>query len=517
VTEPKGPPASVTLMRLLAEQYWPSCTPGELPFVVRFNSPCIMIPLRGQGGSLRAKLAADYYRATGKAATNNSLADVIGVAEGMAQGQVSPEPCLRVARRDRTAYLDLGRPEGEIVVIRPGSWELSRRVPVLFRRSGLGRELPLPAEHGHQGVDAVRDLINIPASGEWAALVACRIASLLYPQTTHPLELFTANTSGSLKTSTARVVKDWIDPGLFIPVPKDGRSWAATAGNVYVAVLDNMSGFDNWFSDALARGTSGEDHADRALYTDSEAVGHHISIVPLITGIGLVPMRADLAERTMRHELRRPAAYLGDDEVKVIWQREHPRALAWLLDQAAAVAALHAYEKVERPRTGRLAVFEWTLAALDALWYGTSYGAGMRWWKAAHRSAAQDSVSADPLATAIQTVITEPFEGTAAELLGKVSSTLYQQSADLWSPQKAGLRLPRAVDALTKLGWTMERGEPGHAGQRKWVIAPPGWRAWKDGETWKFEPPSAQPVSAGIYQQATGQLPPAGRDAGQPG
>jgi hypothetical protein len=464
-----------------------------------------MIPLRGQGDSLRSRLAADCYRLTHKAASNNALADAVAVAEGIGRGKQSPEPCLRVARdRSSTAYLDLGRPDCQIAVIRPGSWELSTRVPMLFRRSGLGRELPLPAEHGYGGMDAVRDLINIPAGGEWAALVACRIASLLYPATTHPLELFTANTSGSLKTSTARVVKDWMDPGLFIPVPKDGRSWAATAGNVYVAVLDNMSWIDNWFSDALARGTSGEDHADRALYTDSEAVGHRISIVPLVTGIGLLPMRADLAERTMRHELRRPAAYLGDDEVAEIWQREHPKALAWLLDQAAAVAALHAYGRVERPRTGRLAVFEWTLAALDALWYGTSYGEGMRWWKAAHRSAAQDSVTADPLASAITEAVREPFTGTVGDLLGVLSSALYQQGGDtMWSAQKAGVRLPRAVDALTKLGWTMERGEPGHAGQRQWMIAPPGWRYDEQQQRWTGPP--AAPASPGFHRQITSQ------------
>jgi hypothetical protein len=43
--------------------------------------------------------------------------------------------------------------------------------------------------------------------------------------------------------------------------------------------------------------------------------------------------------------------------------------------------------------------------------------------------------------------------------------------------QKAGKRMPRAADALTKAGWQVERQETGHAKGRRWLIVPPGW-AW---------------------------------------
>jgi hypothetical protein len=320
------------------------------------------------------------------------------------------------------------------VVIRPGSWAVTDRPPVLFRRSGLSGELPpLPPPPWQGSLEGVRHLFNIPDGGEWVAFTACRVAALLYPASTHPAEIFTSDTSGSLKTSTVRAAKAWTDPGPFLPVPKDTQSWAATAGNVYAAAIDNVSWIPDWWSDLLCKGSSGDAWAARALYTDGEAYSAEFSVVPLLDGIGMVSVRADLADRAVRHHLRRPRWYLGDDEAAEAWQRGHSGALGWLLDQAAAVAALHAYGRVERPRTGRLATYEWVLAALDALW-GTG-GAGAAWWARAKQDVASDAVASDVLADAIAGKVTVPGAYAVTELMG-VIGYLAEENREPWTARR---------------------------------------------------------------------------------
>jgi len=233
-----------------------------------------------------------------------------------------------------------------------------------------------------------------------------------------------------------------------------------------------VSWIPDWWSDLLCKGASGDAWAARALYTDGEAYSAEFSVVPLLDGIGMVSMRADLADRTMRHRLKRPRYFLGDDEAAQAWERGHPAALGWLLDQAAQVASLHARETVPRPRTGRLGAYEWVLAAVDALW--GNGGEGMAWWARAKRDVAEDAVSADALAEAIAEKVTSPFLGSVTDLLG-ILGYLPEENREPWTTQKTGRRLPRAVDALTKAGWFMERQETGHAKARRWLIVPPGW------------------------------------------
>jgi hypothetical protein len=118
----------------------------------------------------------------------------------------------------------------------------------------------------------------------------------------------------------------------------------------------------------------------------------------------------------------------------------------------------------------------------------------MRWWKQAHRSAAEDAMAANPVAMAIQEKVTAPFTGTTGQLHALIGMAIYEHSGDLWGVPKVGLEMPRAVDALTKLGWQIERGQPDHKHQRQWAIVPP---AAQDGQI-------SGTVTPGIHQQIQG-------------
>lgn len=473
-------PQTEILNQILMRDYYLGRTTGGEPFAVRNDTPMVLIPVKGKGG-LRQRLARDMFRQTARAPTNEALATVLTMVEGMASSSTKAyRPALRVASKGDERYLDLGRPDGTAVVISPRGWQLSTR-GVLFRRSALTGPLPVPCQPGTGSIEHCRHLFNIAPGGEWTAYIAARIASLLFPLATHPAEIFTSDTSGSVKTATVKITKDWTDPGPFLPVPRDSRSWAATASSTYVAAIDNVSFIADWWSDLLCKGSSGDAWAGRELYTNLDAVSIEFSVVPLLNGIGMVSVRADLADRAIRYHLSRPAFYLGDDEAADAWQRSHPYALGWLLDQAAATARVMGC--TPRPRTGRLSNYEWVLVSLDRLW--STGGSGHAWWTQSQRGVAADAVAGDALASAIATRIGEPQEITAGQLLLMLAGALPDEDREEWSARKISSRMPRAADALTKLGWYLKRGEPGHAGSRQWTICPPGtWSRHDDGSAY---------------------------------
>jgi hypothetical protein len=471
------PPQQDVLMAIFMDNYAPARTPAGDPFAVALHTPSVAIPLKGKG-SLRQRLAVDMFSLIGKMPSQEAQSTVTGMIEGLcAQSRLTGKQAVRIAMKGTERFLDLGGPDGSAVVIGPGGWQVTTRaLPVLFRRTALTRPLPVPAERGN--LDGARHLFNIAEGGEWTAFVAARICSVLFPAATHPAEIFTSDTSGSLKTATVKHTKAWIDPGVFLPVPKDSRSWAATAGNTYVSAIDNVSFIADWWSDLLCKGASGDAWADRALYTDNEAMTAEFSVVPLLDGIGMVSVRADLADRAIRYHLSRPQYYLGDDEAESAWERSHPEALAWLLDWSAAVA--RALLVTERPRTSRLSNYEHVLVCLDRLWL--TGGAGHRWWLESQRGVAQDTVAGDALSSAIATRVASPVDLTTGQLQVMLSGALPNEGREPWSVPKIGRRMPRAADALSKLGWHLQRGEPGHAGSRSWAIYPPGsWARQEDG------------------------------------
>jgi hypothetical protein len=464
--QPKGPSVSDTLVRLLCSRYWPHRTSGDEPFVVRFDTPSVLIRLRGNSG-LRQRLAADYFRATGKAATSNALADALGVAEGMSYGKKPVTPSLRIARHGDELFLDLGRPDGAAVLISAHGWRVVSRPPVLFARTALTGELPVP-QPGSGDLDAVRGIFNITEPARWALFIACRIASL-FPAITHPIEALTGP-AGSGKTTITRLMGNWVDPApAMMPVPRDGRTWAAMAASRYVLPIDNVSWIVAWWSDLLCKAASGDGWVDRALYQDLDVVVAAFQSVVILNGIGFGSLRGDLADRMVGHELVRPARYVSDDQMERIWQAGRAQALAWLLDRACEVMADLGH--VPAGGSSRLVQFEQIVRCVDARW-GTR---AMDRWAESRRDILEDVIEGDPVAVAIRAAISSPWTGTSGDLLDllEIAGLGSQNHGKPWTPRGLSEAVDRARTALEHEGWQLQRYRTGHQGSRVWTVVPP--------------------------------------------
>lgn len=468
-------PLAELLLAVFQDNYLPFRSLDGEPLVAAQDVPSVALTLRGKGG-LRRRLAGDLYMLVGRAPSQDALATVMNTLDGLVETLTEERRALasRIGTADGVSLLDLGRDDGWACAIGPGWWTATTRAPVLWKRGGMIGELPFPKAPGTGSISGAAHLFNFTEQGQWATAVACQVAGLLYPKSTHPVEIYSADSSGALKTATLTNMKRWTDPGPFVQQPRDVKSWAAVAAACHRVAIDNVSAIPAWWSDLLCKAASGDSWADRELYSDSDVVAWSFSSVPMLDGIGLVNLRDDLADRAVRHLFRRPRYFLGDDEVNVTWDREHPALLAWLLDLAAAVARMHAERRVERPRSGRMAVFEWVLAAVDALW-GTG-GSGMRWYKLSQSHAAHDAVTSDPLAMAISESDFPPgWRGYPAQILARIEHALplTDDNGRMWNAVKVGMQMPRAASALTKTGWTVKQADRDRNHRSVWIIERP--------------------------------------------
>lgn len=466
--EAKAPPAVEVLLGILQRDYYLAATTDGRPFAVRHSAPSRMIPLRGNGSSLRHQLTMDMYSATGRVANNDALSTVLNIAEGTAFRSPKVTPHLRIAAKDGAVFLDLGREDGKAVELRPGAWRVVDRPPVLFARTSLTAELPLPAEEGR--MEEARDLINLASADDWALYVCCRIASL-FPGITHPIEIL-SGPPGSAKTAATRITTNWIDPSPAMqPVPRDGRTWAALAGGRYVLALDNVSGIPRWWSDALCKAASGDGWVDRALYTDGELYVSAFQSVIVMNGITLGGLEGDLADRLASHKLSRLSGFRSDDEIAATWALAHPAALAWLLDRTVEIMA-DMWTLPPMVSKDRLTRFSQIVELVDRRWR-TNAGAA---WRAGRFAALEDIVDGDEVASAMRQALAGPWQGTSAELLSILQ--VHGGLADMrggrkWTARGLSERLERTAQPLAAIGWRIQRYREGHGGKRMIQIIPP--------------------------------------------
>lgn len=461
----KKPPPAAVLAQILRTGYHLGRTPEGKPFAARIASaPGVMITM----DDLEKRLAVDYYAAGGNPAPRDAIKQTTELARSIAEQRKPTRPWLRIAERDGTIYLDLGRSDGQSVAIWPGGWQVVPVAPVLFERTAMTGELPVPVRGG--SLDAARKLINISSPSGFALYIACRVASLL-PGIAHPVEMFTGG-PGTCKTATTRITGSWIDPSpAMVPMPKDGRGWATVAGSSYVLPMDNLSSIPAWFSDLLCKAVSGDGWVDRALYTDGAIYVASFQSVILINGITLGSIRGDLADRAVIHKLERPAGgqFMFEDVVERSWSELHPSALGWLLDQVAAVRNVM-WQNPRMLAGDRMARFSEVVSAVDRMW-GTQ---ALARWQGGRQSILLDSAEGDSLVIAIRASITQPWEGTASELLSRLEMSgalaLPERWEGQWTPRSLSERLTRAEPSLNAIGYTVGRGSRGRDTEKRRVI-----------------------------------------------
>ena len=459
------------LVELARERFDLVMSEDGRPYGVAGNGPRIAFPLRGSRG-LRTRLAAIYADDTrGTAPSQSALADALAVLEGYASRKEAEQVHLRLARHGDSIVIDLGTPDGRCIVIRPGSWRIEPRSPVLFRRTNLTSVIPDPVRDG-DGLAILGALLNTDEA-TFRLLVGWMISALI-PEIPHPILAFKGE-QGTGKTTAARSVVQIIDPSPapLRTAPRDVKQWVVVAAASWAVCLDNVNAISGWLSETLCRAVTGDGNVDRALYTDDDVTVLAFRRVIMMTSIDAGQLDGDLAERLLLVELQpmKDSARRTDAELTAAYAEAQPLILASLLDLAAQVMAK--LPNVRPETMPRMADFACVLQALDEVRSADG------WDTLGTYAAAADTISADVLEgdqfgkAVVAHVRKQPdgtWKGTASELLELITP---EKAPKNWPKDatRGGGRLKRIAPLLRQAGISFDDSEREARGNRSRIYA----------------------------------------------
>lgn len=380
-------------------------TPADETFAVPKVGPNIAHMLRGGSAPLRKALARAFRRRHDRTLNASALSDALTVIEAEA-ADLEPEPvALRVASvppsvpalRPTEAHdqapqnasqqietrntkhetllkhetqntdvteaivIDLGTPDGKAVTVSAQGWRVLTRSPVLFRRTPLTAQLPIPQPGGR--LDQLRALINV-SDEAWQMLRGWLVASL-FPSIAHPILVLTGE-QGTGKSTALQMLAGLVDPSAaqVRSEPDDSEQWIMMAHGGWCLALDNVAGISPWFANILCKAVTGDGVVRRRLYTDGDLSVIAFRRVIALTTINLGPVAEDLAARLLPVELEPidKRDRLSETRLLAKYESLKPQIFGALLDEVAAT--LRNLPSAAPQHLPRMADFARILAAL---------------------------------------------------------------------------------------------------------------------------------------------------------
>jgi hypothetical protein len=413
--------------------------------------------------AFRSWLIHRFFSVTGRAPSADTIAQAQLTLEAVATYEGEKRLVFtRTARHDGRLYLDLGDADWRAVEIDATGWRIMAVPPVYFTRSNGALPLPEPVAGG--SIDDLRPLLNLASEDDFRLIIAWLLAALR-PQGPFPL-LALAGEPGTSKTSTATLLRSLIDPhiaGIRRP-PKEERDLFICASKSAALVYDNLSSIPEWLSDGLCVVATGGTFAARALRTDGDEALFTVEKPVMITSVGEVISRSDLADRAMVVTLTAipEASRMTKAAFNAMLDSARPRILGALLDGVSQ--GLANVTQVNLQRLPRMADFiTWAQACETAFWSaGTIHAAFDR----NVADAVEGVLEGDAVAVALRKWFDkrdqEAWQGRTEALLGELNNWAEDgaKREKTWprNPQALRSRLTMAAPALRKVGIVVERG-----------------------------------------------------------
>lgn len=463
------PSSAAQLVDIALNRFRFGCSGTGECFAVPAAGGHVVRQLRGGRSSLRAELAKAYRHKTGRIAPQQALADALLVLEGEAQDADPEELHLRVAQADGALWVDLGDQAEQVIEIRDGHWRITDQAPVLFRRTTLTGELPVPERGGSLG--ELWSLLNV-APKDRPLVLAWLVSVYATPDEPHAIAALSGE-QGTGKSTASRLLVDLVDPSpapLRKP-PRDMDSWVTAASSSWVVGLDNLSSIPDWLSDSLCRASTGEGDVRRQLYTDSDVSVFAFRRCILLDGIDLGGLRGDMSERLLVIQLEVIDAHrrMTEHQLASTWQEVRPRLFGALLDEVTSVTSIVSGQSLDE--FPRMADFAMVVSALDQV-NGTH---ALERYLEQGTELAADSLTSDPFIAKLVSGGDE-FVGTSSELLERLNRGSDSRPPKGW-PTKARTvttLLRRNATSLRKVGWTVsDDGGNNEAHSTSWTLIPP--------------------------------------------
>jgi hypothetical protein len=414
--------------------------------------------LRIRSTKFRQWLGYEFYSEYKKSPSSTAIGEVLNTLEGQALFEGDCYPVFvrygsQNINGELRLFLDLGTPNRHAIEITARGWHITAIPPVYFYRPETMKPLPVPVIGGE--VREILDVLNVPEQD--FALIAGWLLGALAPRESHPYPLlFLYGEQGSAKSTTARLLKNLIDPSTapLRTAPRNEADLLLAAKNQLVLVFDNLSTITQSQSDAFSRLATGGGLSTRKLFTDNDEIVVEAMRPVIITSIGEIADSSDLIERAISVEL---PTVLGTTRKKLTnldaqYDKIAPRVLGALL--SAVSSALACRESIVLPSLPRMADFAvWVTAGEASL--GLHSGEFLEKYHAHGESANVSAIDANPIASVIHTWFQNQshWKGTIQNLLELLKSCAPESNyLKAKNPRGFANDLRRAAPLLRTIG-----------------------------------------------------------------
>ncbi len=449
----RAPSQATQIVEIACRQYKLATDQNREAIAIEIARPNVAWSISGAKFGLAPRLAKAFLAEYGAVIPKSAISDALLTLEGIAADGPTIDVHLRVGRAPTgDIVLDLGHPDGNVVVISQSGWYVSDRSPICFRRTGLTSPIPVPIHGGNLIV--LRGLMNV-SDRQWGLILGWMVAAY-FPEIPHPI-LALLGEHGTAKSTAASMIVRIIDPSgaPTATAPSNVDEWIVTAAGSWLVPLDNISSLQGWLSDSLCKAVTGDGLRRRTLYTNSDITVHYFRRCLIMTSIDIGAIRGDLADRLLKIELERisGANRRADTEVEALFEANRATILGGLLDLLVKVLAV--FPEIALPEMSRMADYTKVLAALDDVQDTNILANYIR----LSDDLAFDVIDGDAVAAAILEFMKTKgtWTGNAAALLEATTPPIQPKG---WpqSPKALAGRITRCLPALRANGVDRESG-----------------------------------------------------------
>lgn len=396
------------------------------------------LPLKSR--LVKDNLSYKFYSKIGKTPSPYALTQAINTLRGRAVYEC-PQKELhnRIANFGGAIWYDMC--DGTVIKIVPNEWELTNKMPILFRCYSHQQKQITPLKNGNPW--DVFKYLNVDKDNQLLVLVY--IVSCFIPGIPHPI-FHPHGPQGSGKTTFCCVLKSLIDPSALstLIMQRDYAQLIQAIAHHHFVPFDNLSDLPGWASDILAIACTGGGLSKRQLYTDEDDVVLSVRRCIGINAINLLISRADLMDRAILLHLERidPSFRRDETEFWAGFEREKAGILGGIFDVLSR--SLSIYPTVELQKLPRMADFaKWGYAIGEAL----QNGGGEAFLKAYGGNIARQNEEIILSNTLIMNILKEMNEKTAWE--GTIKS-VYERLYEIAQPDNNDPTFPKTERMLRK-------------------------------------------------------------------
>ncbi len=380
----------------------------------------------------------------------------------------------RVAGDGNEVSIDMATPDATAIKITGDSIKIEPTNDIKFVRPKGMKTLAAPSlDCRPEHLNLLKKYIPFKSEDDFVLFVSW-LLGCLNSNGGYPV-FFLNGEQGAGKSTACRLIKDLLDPSRSVlrNFPKSEKELMIAASNDFILCFDNTSKITDKQSDNICKLALGTSLTTRRLYSTAAEVHLYSKNPCVINGIGCIPTRQDLLDRSVIVSLDfiPSSNRMTEKELMASWEQD--RALIFGALCQAVSAALRNYDSVSERKLPRMADFtKWVIAAEEMLPW--TNGKFMNAIQNQRNNIVTEALDADPVTMAVLILMEhrDTWIGRATELLDVLAECIDQDRRKYPGfpkiPNHLSQQLNRTSAFLREKGILFERG---HSGNRSITLS----------------------------------------------